>query len=211
MSNQMKLPDMWIEGVEARRISENFEYRKKISRFQPEGIEFFGVWTSQRNPVLTDALIAAAIAYEAALPAPAPGPVEDWSGLPERWQHSIRETDDGRFDLLATRWEQGCGQQTVNTWRISTRDLAIAAIPGVVNAARCLEGLPVIWLPAGLPDGYWITPGFGPHGPTLTLETELGELCTMQNTPHSRRILTAMAWAHWHATMGRPTAETDGA
>jgi hypothetical protein len=83
---------------------------------------------------------------------------------------------------------------------VPTHEDAIAAIPGVINAARCLEGLPVISLPDGLPDGYTLEP----DGQFTKLMRPDGK-CEMMIPTNPDNI----AWMHlraWHLALSPATA-----
>jgi hypothetical protein len=65
---------------------------------------------------------------------------------------------------------------------------------------------------AELPENYRIVPSGMIHGEIGLIELRGDEVSAgWPDTPHSRRILTGMAWAHWHTTTGRPKAEGAGA
>jgi hypothetical protein len=91
-------------------------------------------------------------------PVSAPAPVEDWSGLPGRWKGRVGYDADRSAHFISLETGDDDSDAFLSTRDFPTREEAIAAIPGVVNAARCLEGLPVISLPEGLPDGFRMVP-----------------------------------------------------
>jgi hypothetical protein len=86
-------------------------------------------------------------------PIPTPAPVEDWTGLPERWKGRIHQVPMGPY-YPSARFASHGRDFYIDGVPVPTHEDAIAAISSVINAARCLEGLPVISLPAWLPDGY---------------------------------------------------------
>lgn len=59
---------------------------------------------------------------------------------------------------------------------------------------------------AELPEGYEFDPFMDIAGPHISLMVTGFILLSLSDTPHSRRILTGMAWAHWHAST--PTIST---
>jgi hypothetical protein len=132
-------------------------------------------------------------------PVPAPTvPVEDWSGLPERWKGDIDEPTNPQGTTFRARASNGDFAFAASRI-LPTRSEAIAAIPQVVNAARCLEGLPVISLPDGLPDDYEIKV----HGGSVALY-HLGHLKI--GGGNSIDALAMLRLYAWHLALSPATA-----